>query len=79
MFRKAYIYRLKDIASNDGMVAFYTGFPSYFALHSCFKFFGPAVDFLHYSGGIGNEPTSEKRFHLHDLSRNSLLSWFVYI
>ena len=60
-------FRLKNIANNDRMVAFYTGFPSYSALHTCFKFFGPAVDFLRYSGGNGNEPTSDKRFRPHAL------------
>ena len=30
--------RLANIASNEKMVAFYTGFPSYFVLEFCFNF-----------------------------------------
>ena len=60
-------FRLKNIADNDKRVAFYTGFPSYSALKTCFKFLGPAVGFLRYSGGKASESTSEKRFRPHAL------------
>ena len=36
-------FRLSNMADNDKMVAFYTGFPSYACLKACFNFLGPAV------------------------------------
>ena len=59
-------FRLKNIAGDDKMVAFYTGFPSYSALIACFRFLGPAVDYLSYTGRNG-ETLPEKRFRPHVL------------
>ena len=42
-------FRLANIASNDKIVAFYTGFPSYSLLESCFNFLGPAAHQLSYN------------------------------
>ena len=42
-------FRLANIAGNDKMVAFYTGFPTYSLLESCFDFLGPAVHHLSYN------------------------------
>ena len=59
------LFRLENI---DRMVSFYTGFPSYIALYTCFKFLGPAVDYLRYSEGKASGSSSEKRFRPHDLA-----------
>ena len=39
---------LESIASDDGKVSFYTGFPTYKHLKSCFDFLGPAAQHLIY-------------------------------
>ena len=57
-------FRLKNIASDDKMVTFYTGFPSYSALLACFRFLGPAVDYLSFTGRNG-ETLPMKRFRPH--------------
>ena len=41
-------FSLESIASDDGKVAFYTGFPTYKHLRSYFDFLGPAVHQLIY-------------------------------
>ena len=57
-------FRLKNIASDDKMVILYTGFPSYFALLACFRFLGPAVEYLSFTGRNG-ETLPEKQFRSH--------------
>ena len=42
-------FRLASIETNDSLINFYTGFPSFFALKSFYNFLGPAVDNLVYS------------------------------
>ena len=41
-------FRLVNISHNDKMVKFYTGFPSFASLKACFKFLGPAINYLSY-------------------------------
>lgn len=43
-------FRLENIASNDSLVRFYTGFQSYEILLLFFEFLGPSVNELHYWG-----------------------------
>ena len=43
-------FRLEDIMSNDCLVRFYTGFPSYEVFLAVYEFLGPAVNKLHYWG-----------------------------
>lgn len=43
-------FRLEDIANDDSLVRFYTGFPSYEIFVAVFDFLGPAVNKLHYWG-----------------------------
>ena len=40
-------FRLEDIIHNDGLVRFYTGFPSYEIILAVFDFLGPAAHKLH--------------------------------
>lgn len=41
-------FRIEQIKDNDTLVNFYTGFPSYLHLLTCFHFLGPAVTALSY-------------------------------
>ena len=43
-------FRLENIASNNSLVRFYTGFQSYEILLLFFEFLGPSVNELHYWG-----------------------------
>ena len=65
---KKCLFRLENIANNDRMITFYTGFPSYTALYTCFKFLGPAVNHLQYNEGKASGLSSEKRFRPHVLT-----------
>ena len=49
-------FRLQNIASDDGKVFFYTGFPSYKSLMACFEFLGPAAHQLVYSSRSNDTP-----------------------
>ena len=57
-------FSLENIKDNNKLVVFYTGFPSYSALNTCFTFLGPAVNFLQYheAGAL------ERRYRPHILS-----------
>ena len=43
--------RLGNIKDDNKKVQFYTGFPTYGSLVTCYNFLGPAVDSLVYWGG----------------------------
>ena len=43
-----YCFRSSSIYNDDSKIAFYTGFPDYKTLMTCFNFLGPAVDNLTY-------------------------------
>lgn len=49
-YQKTKYFRLEDIANDDALIRFYTGFPSYEIFIAVFDFLGPAVDELHYWG-----------------------------
>ena len=44
-------FRIEDIAHDDHLIYFYTGFSSYDVLLAFYEFLGPAVDKLQYWGG----------------------------
>ena len=44
-------FRIEDIAHDDRLIHFYTGFSSYDVLLAFYEFLGPAVDKLQYWGG----------------------------
>ena len=41
-------FRLEDVANDDSLIRFYTGFSSYETFLAVFGFLGPAVNKLHY-------------------------------
>ena len=43
-------FRIENIASNDSLISFYTGFPSYEVFLCFFEFLGPSVHSLNYWG-----------------------------
>ena len=47
---KPKFFRLEDIANDDSLVQFYTGFPSHEVFLAVFEFLGPSVNSLHYWG-----------------------------
>ena len=53
-------FRLSNIADNDKMVAFYTGFPSYACLKACFNFLGPAVHQLTRTANASSDSSLRK-------------------
>ena len=40
----------ENISKDEQLVTFYTGFPSYACLKSCYDYLGPTVDYLMYWG-----------------------------
>ena len=54
-------FRLEDIAADDHLVQFYTGFPSYVVLAAFFDFLGPAVNHLKYWGAKEGSQSRQKK------------------
>ena len=54
-----FYFRVEQIADNDSLIKFYTGFDSYSLFLSFFEFLGPAVYNLNYWGD--NRKTSRRR------------------
>ena len=52
-------FRIENIASNDSLISFYTGFPSYEVFLCFFEFLGPSVHCLNYWGD--KETTKAKK------------------
>ena len=52
-------FRIENIASNDSLISFYTGFPSYEVFLCFFEFLGPSVHCLNYWGD--KDTTKAKR------------------
>ncbi len=48
-------FSLRNIASDDHKVCFYTSYPSYKSLMACFEFLGPAAHQLSYSSLKSND------------------------
>ena len=58
-------FRLEQIANDDALVRFYTGFPSYDVLVAVFDFLGPSVNRLHYWGtSMSTRSTGKRRMKL---------------
>ena len=53
-------FRIEQIASNDSLIKFYTGFASYILLMNFFEFLGPSVNLLTYWGD-SKRKTSRRR------------------
>ena len=54
-------FRLCNIAADNQKVLFYTGFPDYATLKSCYDFLGPAVNSLNYWGSTGHGNSTAER------------------
>ena len=54
-------FRITNIASNDSLISFYTGFPSYEVFLCFFEFLGPSVHYLNYWGDKGMTKGKRKK------------------
>ena len=67
--RKVTYFRIGDIAADDSLVKFYTGFTSYEILLSFFDFLGPSVHQLTYWGSSDNRISRRRRKKLDPLNQ----------
>ena len=57
------LFRIEQIAENDSLVKFFTGFASYALFINFFEFLGPAVYRLNYWGDVQRKKTQEHSTH----------------
>ena len=62
-------FRIEDIAANDSLVTFYTGFISYEVLLAFFDFLGPSVHNLTYWGDSNKKCSHRRRKKLNPLNQ----------
>lgn len=62
-------FRIEQIASNDSLVHFYTGFCTYALLLSFFEFLGPATSQLNYWGNTKRKTTHKRQKSLSPLNQ----------
>lgn len=55
------VFCIENIAANDSLIHFYTGFPSYEVFLCFFEFLGPAVHCLNYWGDKGAKTKRKKK------------------
>lgn len=70
-------FRLQNIADDDSKICFYTGFPSYKSLVTCFEFLGPAAHQLSYTSKSSETPGKICRPRSL-VPLNFSLFWFVF-
>ena len=66
---KSSFFRLEDVASDDKLIKFYTGFTSYEVLLLFFEFLGPSVHNLNYWGSSNTKTTKRRRKKLDPINQ----------